>query len=78
MKRIAINACRELAGWIFDTGGLKSPLWPLADRIEKRFKIQDSTYCHWRELEQARNQFLVDERKKHNQLNPDRLTYLYR
>lgn len=78
MRRIAINACHDLAGWIFDTGGLKSPFWPLACRIEKRFKIQHATYCRWRELAHARNQFLADESKRHDQLNPDRMTYLHR
>lgn len=76
MKQLAKEACRVLADWIYDC-----PLpefWALADKIERRFGIQGTTEFYLNERRQAHIEFLKAERERHNRLNPDRLSYLFR
>lgn len=75
MKRQAIAACAILAGWIFDGASFA---WILADRIERRWRIQGTTSATLRTMEERRAAYLKAQRTKHDRQHPDRLTYLHR
>lgn len=75
MKQQAIAACAILAEWIFDGASFA---WILADRIERRWRIQGATETYVRRLEAEHAAYLKAQRTKHDRQHPDRLTYLHR
>lgn len=83
MKYTVNNACRDLAGQIFDAGlagdvNLELVLLRRADRIENRFKCVGLTDSKVSALVARRNSFLQAESAAHDRIRPDRRTYLHR
>lgn len=75
MKTIAENACKTLAHWIYEG---QSFAWPIADRIEHRFKVEGTTQMFIDRWTRQRAEFQQIEAARHDRQNPDRLTYLHR
>ena len=77
MKRIAEMACRKLAVFIFEGGGLES-LYRRADRIERRFHIFGCTEAFLADMGGQWQAMLDREMAAHDTRQPDRRTYLHR
>jgi hypothetical protein len=75
LKKCAAYVCQDLAGQIF-SGDVSQ--WQLADRIEKRFKLQGATQTHLNHLKKQNEKFKREERRRHDFQFPDRLSYLWR
>lgn len=75
MKAIAAAACYTLAGWIYDGCSFA---WPLADAIERRWRIQGATDWYIRNWTTQHEQWQADRRRTLDRRHPDRLTYLHR
>ena len=75
LKKVAENACAELARRIVDGNDFERLV---ADKIERRFNLVGCTQSHVDALNRRKAEFLAREREQHNRLNPDRLTYLFR
>ena len=75
-KQIAIEACRELAGWI--RGGGCDFAWLTADRIERRWGIQGTTEHFLKQWQRERDDYNREQSRLADIRFPDRLTYLHR
>jgi hypothetical protein len=75
LKNAAMYACRDLSCRIL-AGDAQA--WQQVDRIEKRWRIQGLTLALVERQKQKTKEFLQAESKRHDRINPDRLTYLHR
>lgn len=75
MKTIAEQACYKLACLI--SIGLTEQ-WKRADKIERRWRIQGCTQATVDRLDREHADWLAEQSRKHDALNPDRLSYLHR
>lgn len=75
LKQAALNVCYDLAAAIVSGDEGK---WKLADRIERRWKIQGCTLAHVDRFKREHQAYLRQLSKLHDSMFPDRLTYLHR
>ena len=75
MKRLAESACLTLAQWIMD--GVLSA-WGQADRIERRFRCVGCTEAYVERMTKEHAAFLRAESLRHDNLEPNRRSYLHR
>lgn len=75
LKRCALNVCYDCAVRVMS--GDESA-WKLADRVERRWRIQGATQHHVDRMRKQEAEFKREESRRHDRLNPDRLTYLHR
>lgn len=80
MKAIALQACLELAHWIYDSEGtsVQSLWWEMADKIERRFRIIGATQATVDRWSKQRKEYVKERNRALNALHPDRLSYLHR
>lgn len=75
IRQCALNVCADQAALI--VGGDESA-WVLADKIERRWRIQGATLHHVDRMRAAEKEFKKQQSLKHDALYPDRKTYLHR